>query len=186
MSSLSSLALTDNPPIRPPAIESVEQMSGTWWVAHTKSRCEKRLAWDLMQRGVNYFLPLAERVRITRGRKHKVLMPLFTSYVFICGDDHDRAEALATNRVCQTLEVPDQALMARELAAIDRALQTGADLEPYPFAAVGEMCRVTAGPFCGFEGTVIQVRDGLRMVLEINALGQGASLEIEADLLEPA
>jgi transcription antitermination factor NusG len=57
-------------------------------------------------------------------------------------------------------------------------------MDPYPFAAVGRRCRVTAGPLEGMEGIVVR-RDKLaRLVLEVSILGQGASVEIDADLLE--
>ena len=65
------------------------------------------------------------------------------------------------------------------------ALSGHAELDPYPFAVAGQRCRVIAGPMVGLVGTVVR-RDKLaRLVLEISMLGQGASLEIECDLLEP-
>jgi hypothetical protein len=37
----------------------------------------------------------------------------------------------------------------------------------------------------GLEGTIVSRAKMTRLVLSISALGQGASLEIDADLLEP-
>jgi len=76
------LKISENPPILPPEVKTVSELTGQWWVAHTKSRFEKAFAWDLLRRGIGYFLPLVERVRVSGGRHRRVLAPLFPSYVF--------------------------------------------------------------------------------------------------------
>lgn len=154
-------------------------------MGQTKARFEKAFAWDLLARGIGYFLPLIQRVRISGGRKRQVMSPLFTSYVFFCGSEEDRYNALTTNRLCNTLAVPDQAKLVAELSALEKALTGQAVLDPYPFAAVGRRCRVTAGAFMGVEGVIVQRAKLARLVLEVSILGQGASMEIDADLLEP-
>ena len=103
------LKVSQNPPMRPPRHESVACMEGRWWVAHTRSRFEKAFAWDLAARGIAYFLPMVQRVRLSGGRRRRVFLPLFPSYVFFCGGDKDRYSAMATNRLCRTLDVADQA-----------------------------------------------------------------------------
>ena len=179
------LKLSDNPLMLPESIESVAELQGTWRVAHTKARFEKAFAWDMQRRGIGYYLPMIERVRVSGGRKRRVMAPLFVSYVFFCGSDEDRYTAMATNRLCQTIEVSDQDNLLDELCFIEQALAGRAELDPYPFAVAGQRCRVTAGPMVGLVGTVVR-RDKLaRLVLEVSMLGQGASLEIECDLLEP-
>ena len=178
------LKLSDNPPLTPPEFASVTQMPGRWWVAHTKARFEKAFAFDMLERGIAYFLPLTLRVRISGGRKRHVMHPVFPSYVFVNGDDEARFNALSTGRLCQMIEVKDQLTFTRELASIEKALKGAARLDPYPHAVTGMRCRVIAGPFMGIEGTVVN-RSGLaRIVLEVGILGQGASMEIDADLLE--
>ena len=190
------LTLSENPPVLwPPdaAVDALHTLAAPWWVAHTKARFEKAFAFDLLARRVSYFLPMVERVRVSGGRKRRAMMPLFPGYVFFCGTRDDRHQALATDRLCQVIEVADQSRLVRELAALHKALATGGGrLDPYPFAAVGNRCRVTAGPFRGLEGVVVHCdagaagRRGARLVLEVGILGQGAAMEIDADLLEPA
>jgi hypothetical protein len=180
------LSITDNPPPRWPAAGPLADLSGRWWVAHTKARCEKAFAFDLLARRIPYFLPMVERVRVSGGRKRRALMPLFPGYVFFHGGPDQRYRALATDRLCQVIEVADQARLARDLAGLERALGAGAPLDPYPFAALGRRCRVVAGPFEGLEGIVVRRDGSARLVIEVGMLGQGAAMEIDADLLEPA
>ena len=180
------LALSDNPPALPPGMNCISEAQGPWWVAHTKARFEKAFAADLLARRIAYFLPMLERVRISGGRRRCGLMPLFPSYVFFAGDGDTRYRVVATGRLCQAIRVADQARLVRELTDVRRALEGKAPLDPYPFAAVGRRCRVTAGPFRGIEGTVVRWDGRTRLVLEVGILGRGASMEIDADLLEPA
>ena len=180
------LKFSDNPPIVSPSTSAVTDFAGRWWVAHTKARNEKAFAWDLVNRGIGYFLPLVERVTVSGGKKRRGMMPLFPSYVFFCGDDVARYNAMTTNRLCQTLEVVDQQGLVSDLSAIERVLAGKAELDLYPYAATGRRCRITRGPFKDLEGVVIQRKTTARLVLEVAMLGQGASLEIDADLLEPA
>ena len=179
------LKLSANPPTRSGPVDSVARLSGRWWVAHTKPRCEKAFAWGLQRRGIGYFLPMTRRVRFSGGRKRRVMLPLFPSYVFFCGDAESRSAALATNRLCRTLEVADQGRLVVELSAIEKALDGEGGLEACPAAAVGQPCRITSGPFEGIEGIVARRDGSARIVLDVHVLGQGACMEIDADLLEP-
>ena len=177
---------TEGPPILPPGVETLLELKGQWWVGHTKARFEKAFGWDLLHLKIPYFLPLIERVKISRGRKYKVRAPLFTSYVFFCGGELDRYAALKTDRLCQVIPIVDQDKLKNELLALEKALAGNIDIDPYPFAAVGKRCRVTAGALMGMEGIVIERKDRARIVLSVSILGQGASVEIDNDLLEPA
>lgn len=179
------LKVSENPPRMHPGAGTLTDLAGTWWVAHTKARSEKALAWDLLRRDIGYFLPLLGRVRFSGGRKRRVLMPLFPSYVFVCGSDDDRYAAMTTDRIFQTVRVADQGGLIAELAAIEKALAGEMVLDPYPYAVTGRRCRIKAGPFRGLEGIVVQRARQARLVLEVTILGQGAAMEVEPDLLEP-
>ena len=176
---------SDNPPIMPPWAASITDCQGQWWVGQTKSRNEKAAAWDLLARRIGYFLPMVEKVTLSGGRKRQVLMPLFPSYIFVCGDADSRYSAMTTDRFSKTLAVVDQDGLRGELMSIEKALKGQATLDPFPFAAQGRRCRVAQGPFEGLEGVVVQRRQLARLVLQVGILGQGAAIEIDASLLEP-
>jgi transcription termination/antitermination protein NusG len=178
------LKLADNPPVLFPAVGSVRELSGTWWVAHTKSRNEKAFAWDMLSRQIPYYLPMIRRTIFSGGRRRAGLVPLFPSYVFLSGDEHARYAALKTDRVCTVIEVPDQRQILDELAAIERVLFGEAQLDPCPFAIVGNRVRIARGPFRGIVGRVVRRDNVTRLVLEISILGRGAEMDIDADLLE--
>jgi transcription antitermination factor NusG len=179
------LKVSENPPLVWPQAESLRQFPGLWWVAHTKSRNEKALAHDLMAKNISYFLPMAWMVHRHSRRTLKSLLPLFTGYLFFCGNENDRVELLKTNRVANLIEVKNQDGLIRELVRFEQALRAGAPLTPYKYLHKGQWCRVIAGPLLGLEGIIVQTKSDTRLVLQINMLGQAASVEIDIDMIEP-
>jgi transcriptional antiterminator RfaH len=180
------LKLSENPPIRLPSLTSVVEATGEWWVAHTKARFEKAFAWDLLDRGIPYLLPMIPKLSVWKGRRRQSLVPLFSSYVFFCGGPDERYRALATNRICQVIPVREREQFLAELTAVERAIENGAPLSFYPHLAVGRRCRIARGPLRGLEGTVVQANGVTHLVLHVSILGQGAVLETSADALESA
>ena len=154
-------------------------------VLHTKARQEKAVARHLEAAGVRHDLPLVERVTVTRGRKHRSQVPLFASYVFAFGEKQDAYDAISTRRVVQYIEVEDQKKLEMELASIHAAIESGLPVDEYPGLAVGQRARVVKGPLMGVEGFVIEEARRSCLVLHVETLGRGASVEIERDLLEP-
>ena len=94
-------------------------------VLHVRARQEKAVAKFLAASGIEHDLPLVERITVTRGRKHRSEVPLFSSYVFLKGEKQDAYDAIATKRVASFIEVNDQEGLQRELDAIHRALEGG-------------------------------------------------------------
>ncbi len=178
------LKASENPPVAWPEGKSIRQFSGQWWVAHTKARNEKALAQDLAGKDISYFLPMSWKVYHHRGRKFRSFLPLFSGYLFFCGQENQRVEVLRTNRVANLIEVKDQERLLTELVQIEQALAAGAPLVPHKYIEIGRHCRVTAGPLKDLEGIVVNARNGMRLVLQVDMLGQAASVEIDTDMIE--
>ena len=178
------LKVSENPPTTWPDAGSISDFTGEWWVAHTKSRNEKALAHDLIRKGISYFLPMSWKVSRKSRRTIKSLLPLFAGYLFCCGRENDRIELLRTDRVANVIEVTDQEKIVKELLQIEQAIRAGAPLMPHKYVKAGQKCRVTAGPLMGLEGVVTQTRGAMRLVLQVDMLGQAASVEIDLDMIE--
>ena len=179
------LKMSDNPPVLFPEDSALERAEGRWWVAHTKARNEKALAWVLAKQEIGYFLPLQEQVGVRRGKKCKSVLPLFSGYVFFCGGPEERLAALKSNRIAQVIEVLDQGRLKTELTRINRALSSGKSISPHAYLQAGTRCRVTAGALAGLEGQVVRGASKCQLVLAVSMLGQAAAVEIDGDLLEP-
>ncbi|MCK4887833.1 MAG: UpxY family transcription antiterminator [Planctomycetes bacterium] len=178
------LKKSENPLISWPAEMSIKNFSDQWFLVHTKSRNEKALAWDLVSKEINYFLPMCWKTSHSKGRKFKSLLPLFTGYMFFNGNENQRVKVLRTNRVANIIEVRDQQQLIKELSEIEQALKAGADLKPDKYIKAGQLCQVTAGPLIGLKGIAQVTTSGARLMLNIDMLGQAASVEIDSDIIE--
>lgn len=178
------LKASENPPILWPETDSISDFTGIWWVAHTKSRNEKALAHDLVNKNISYFLPMTWKIQRRSRRTTKSLLPLFAGYLFFCGEEKQRLELLRTNRVANLIVVDDQQKLLHELGKIEQALRVGVPLTPYKYIKQGQRCRVIAGPLLGLEGFVVKTKKAARLVLQVDILGQAASVEVDIDMIE--
>ena len=178
------LKVGENPPITWPEEKSVRDFAGQWWVVHTKSRNEKALAQDLICKDISYFLPMSWKIRRRIGRTTRSLLPLFSGYLFFCGEENQRIELLRTNRVANLIEVKDQQKIVKELLQIEQALRAGAPLVLHKYLKAGQLCRVIAGPLADLQGIIAKTKSATRLVLRIDMLGQAASVEIDTDMIE--
>lgn len=159
---------------------------GRWWAVHTKARGEKALARHLYGRSVAYYLPLHRHAWRNNGRTFTSHLPLFPGYVFLFGDDDARLAALESNQVSRMLPVPDPTRLVSDLRRVDRMLAADVPVTPADVLAIGQAVRITAGPFEGLTGTLIQHGGQLRLVVEVAFLKQAVSVEVEGWMVEPA
>jgi hypothetical protein len=156
-----------------------------WWALYTKARQEKSLSRELLAFQVPYYLPLIKKTSIRRGKKAASFIPLFGGYVFLYGSEQERVRSLTTNRVSRVLPVSDPQGLLRDLQQIERLIATDAPLTIESRLSAGCRVRVRQGVLMGLEGTVLTRRGVTRLLVSVDFLQQGASIEIEDFLLEP-
>ncbi|HEX8690996.1 MAG TPA: UpxY family transcription antiterminator [Longimicrobium sp.] len=162
-----------------------------WYACYTRGRHEKRVSTLLEQRGIEHFLPLHTRTEQWRDRKKRVDWPLFPSYVFVRFDLRELPRVLGVYGVVAVVRSgPAPAVIADEdienvrrfAAAIDAH---GMVPELEPWVEVGERVRVDTGPLSGVEGVVVQRRGRTRVLVGLQTVGQGLSVELDAASLRP-
>ncbi len=163
---------------------SIDSLRGAWWVVHTKARHEKALAGDLERMRIGYFLPLIWSRRNLRGRRVERQLPLFPSYLFLCGGEEERYATLMTHRVANVIPVVDQEQIKRELRQIQHIILSDQPVDLYPGLRCGRRCRVIAGALAGIEGVVLRRRGVCRVYVGVEVLGQSAELDIDPAQLE--
>jgi transcriptional antiterminator RfaH len=156
-----------------------------WWVVHTRPRAEKTLVRRLLRRDVPFFLPLCKRQWRTRGRLHCSYVPLFPGYVFLMGDGQAVFRTVETNLVARILAVDDQKQLHTDLARVYCLITAGAPLSPVERLQPGTLIEITSGPLTGLEGRVLRRGKQLKLIVEVQFLHQGVSVEIESWMIEP-
>jgi transcriptional antiterminator RfaH len=157
-----------------------------WLVVYTRARAEKALARKLLARRVGFFLPLHERRWPSpSGRMRCSYLPLFPGYVFVCGATEGRLQALETGLVSRCLSVVDQAGLHRDLARVYRLISSGAPLLPEERLEPGDLVEFVFGSLAGLQGKVIRRGKQLRLVVEVELLQRGVSVEIDSHMVKP-
>ncbi len=156
-----------------------------WRVLYTKARQEKAVSRDLLGYEIPFYLPLIKKESVSRGRRRSSFIPLFAGYVFLYGSEEERTRSLTTNRISRVLSVDDPNLFLHDLRQFRQLIATDAPLTVESRLVPGDRVRVRHGPFAGLEGTVLKRRGKTRLLVCVNFLQQGASVEVDDFLLEP-
>lgn len=166
-----------------PTVEVV----GSWFVLHTRSRQEQKVASALSARDIRYYLPLVQSVRYAGRRKITVELPLFPGYVFVNGAIEDAYAVDRTGRIANIIAVRDQRRLEWELENLHNLLTASgsAPLRPYPYLRTGVRAEVRSGPFRGVQGLIADRAKRDCLILQVSLLGQAVSLELEGALLDP-
>ena len=118
-------------------------------------------------------------------RRVKSLLPLFPSYLFVFGTDAERVATLSTQRVTQILCAADNAVMTRDLTNIRAMIEAGVPMTLESRLEPGRRVRIKKGSLMGMEGTIVTRRGGERLLVAVQFLQQGVSIEINDYQLEP-
>lgn len=153
----------------------------SWYVFHTRPRCEKKIAECCRQNSVRHYLPLRRsQPRRRKGqRRYSFDVPLFPGYLFACCDLYERHELLRTDLMVRTIDVVDQGQLLDELRSIYLANNSSVNLTLYPQLRRGRHVRVTSGPLTGVIGRVSRRKEGLRLVLNVSILGTAVAAEMD-------
>jgi transcription termination/antitermination protein NusG len=157
---------------------------GDWFVLRTRSRQEKILAADLRARNIGYFLPLLRVERLYCNHRAIVELPLFSGYLFLRGSLDDAYFADRTGRVAQIITVTDQQRLDFELNNLAQVLGANTKIDPYPYLRKGVRVEVRAGPLRGIQGLIEDRTHKHRLILQVEALGQAVSVEVDAAIVE--
>ncbi len=162
---------------------SDEQRS--WFCLYTLSRREKELVRKLVAQQIGCYLPVVpKRYRSPAGRLRTSYVPLFNNYVFLFANESERYLCMTTNCISRVQEISDSDQLVQDLRALQTAISSGIPLTPESRIEPGQRVRVRRGPFQGYEGQVLRREGKTRLLLSINFLEQGVSMEVDEAVLD--
>jgi transcription antitermination factor NusG len=156
----------------------------SWWLVYTRPRHEKAIAATLLPQQVPLYLPIIRKNSYLRRRVKSSLVPLFPGYLFIHGSDNERIAAMRTNRVSRIERIVDAARLRKDLHRMASLIATDMPMTPEARLGPGDPVRVRSGPLRGIEGVVIRRNRRTRLLVAVDYLRQGASVEIDDFMLE--
>ena len=155
-----------------------------WKVLFVKPRTEKKVVEYCKLYGIDFYLPMREHTRDVKRRKNVVTMPLFPGYVFVRLPLSQKLQLQQTNLLVRILKPTNPRKMLRDLVMVRRALRANPALTTAKPLTKGRLVRITSGPFAGIEGRVARQTSKMKIVLNIDMIGQATALEIESDFVE--
>lgn len=175
------------PELNEPAL-SLDEELGTaavrrWFALSVAPRHEKTVSHTLNHKGFETFLPLFTRRHRYERRIRQFELPLFPGYVFCRSDPATRLPILTTPGVLRIvgagrIPVP---VDEDEVRSLQRAMEAGVVMSPYPFWQSGQTGRIISGPLAGIEGTIASVKNSFRLVLSVTLLQRSVLLDIDSD-----
>ncbi len=162
-------------------------LSASWYLVHTKPRQEDTALINLEQQGYMCYLPKLQIERIRRHKAEVVIEPMFPRYLFIQLNQRDENQSWAPIR--STIGVSQLVRFGTQIAKVDdRLLDLLRSREStHPTESLfqpGEHVRVTEGPFIGFEA-IYQTTDAeRRSMILLEFLNKPVSVKINTAGLE--
>jgi transcription antitermination factor NusG len=154
-----------------------------WYAVYTHPRAEKKAHADLLEKGIEAYLPLQRTLKQWSDRKKWVEEPLFRSYIFVRIPPARYFDVLNTTGIVRyiTFEGKAVAVPQNQIDAIRYFLsetetvpeeQDLKDLKP------GAAVEIIRGPLRGLTGQLVEFQGRRKVRIEIEALGQFLNLSI--------
>lgn len=144
-----------------------------WYVVYTKPKWEKKVAEQLVQKGIECYCPLITQVRQWSDRKKKVEVPLFNSYVFVRLADTDRNLVFQSTGAVRYLFWLGKPAIVRdeEINTIKKWLITPDQYEiSVSSLQVGDKVVLESGPFQS-QQAIVQEINKTSCVLVLESMG---------------
>jgi transcriptional antiterminator NusG len=159
-----------------------------WFAIWTRSRHEQVVREQLAMRHIEAFLPTIPKWSRWKDRKKKIDWPLFPGYCFAHFDPTNTLPVLKCTGVVNIVSfegkpapIPDY-----ELDSIRLLIGSDIQYDPCPLLKEGAMVEVSGGPLKGVVGRLVR-KDAARarLVLAVDLIGQGVSVEVDAADVRP-
>ena len=154
-----------------------------WYALQVWVRKEGAIATQLQGQGFECFLPKYKSLREWSDRKKEVEQPLFPGYVFCKFDYSQRRPVVITPGVLQVVGCGRTPIPVadKEIEAIQVAMASGIQSQPWPYLEVGERVRIHSGTLSGIEGILVNFKGKHRVVLCVSLLQRSVALEVDVE-----
>lgn len=169
-------------------VEEADPKPHGWAAIYTRANHEKSVVTALEHNKIECYLPLYEEERKWSDRTKRISCVLFPNYVFARITSDTRSRAIKTVGVAGIVTIGgrDDLVADQDLDAIRRVLDANMNVEPISDPAPGEIVRIERGPLTGISGTYIRRGKEGRMIIRIELLRRGLSVQVEDRWIKPA
>ena len=164
-----------------------ESRCSCWYALYTVPRHEKAIAERLTVQNIENYLPLYSALRVWHGRKVRVELPLFPSYMFVKMCLSEKRRVLSLSGAIRLVSFNSNAVVLSddEINRLKLSLQIFR-AEPYPFLTAGRCVQIKFGPFAGMKGKILRRKGAMRLVLSLDFIQSAIVVELDAGEIQLA
>lgn len=186
---------TPTQPVEEKKIEDTKPMDAKWYIVHTYSGHENKVAKTLRQRAetmgydakiAEIIVPTRDTIKVSQGKKESVKEKIFPGYVLVKMELTDETWLLVrtTQGVTAFIGASNKPtpISEKEVEAIQKFMQLEQPTYKAAFS-VGEAVKIVDGPFADFLGTVESIdetKGKIRVLVSIF----GRETPVELDFLQ--
>ena len=162
-------------------------MSASWFAIWTRSRHEHVVRDQIERKHFDAFLPTITRWSHWKDRKKKIDWPLFPGYCFARFEQQEALSILKCTGVVNIVSVEGKPapIPEHEIEGIKLLLESNLQYDPCPLIREGMMVEVTHGALKGVVGRLVRKGAHARLILSVDLIGQGVSVEVDAADVKP-
>lgn len=160
-----------------------------WYPVYTHPRAEKKAHQELLNRGIETYLPLRRQLKQWSDRKKWIEEPLIKSYIFVYITEQQQADVLMTKGITRFIYFGGMIapMPNRQIEDLKLLMTSAVELEIteenlFP----GEKIRIKAGPLKGMTGEIISYRSQKQLALRLESLGCSIIIHVAASLIDRA
>jgi len=157
-----------------------------WYVVQTKPRDEIRAKEHLEKQGFEVYLPLITRDKVIRSRIKRVVVPLFSRYLFLSKDSINQNFTLIQNTrgVCNLIKFGGVTAFVNNEVIL--TIKKGLDCyKEEQLVKNGESVKIIDGPLRGVMGIFLEKNPEGRARILVTMLSNSHELHIEHFQLIP-
>lgn len=156
--------------------------AGEWFAVWTRSRHEQVVRTQLDEKQVPAFLPTLTKWSRWKDRRKQIEVPLFPGYVFARFPPERRLAVLKCSGVVSIVSVNGApvAIPDHEIESIRTLVTSTLPYDPCPTIKTGTMVEVVHGPLKGVIGRLTRKGTQARLVLAVDLIGKGVSVQVDA------
>ncbi len=158
-----------------------------WYAVWTRSRHEQVVCEQISRKRYEAFLPTITRWSRWKDRKKKIDWPLFPGYCFARFDPAEAVAILKCTGVVNivSFEGKPASIPENEIESIRTLVTSELQYDPCPLIREGMMVEVRHGALKGVVGRLIRKGAHARLILSVELIGQGVSVEVDAADVKP-
>lgn len=165
---------------------NLSDTNARWFAVYCRFKCEKQIMQQLIQKGIEAYVPLLTEIKQYTRKTKTVQKPLFTCYVFVRITKADYLSVLQTDHVLQFVTINKEliAIPEEEIITLKRIVGEISELEATPDLLKGMPVEIIGGNLTGIKGTLLESESKKNFLVELNHVGFNLRMYIPRQYLK--